>query len=110
MVRQKVAPRAYLQVRVEQLGFAGEMEDDEAAAFVHLIHNDFRPFIQRDDVAGLVKLNRLLVPFAHLSQVVTRLDALYGVGALLAGSSDDWTRERKQTSRCLCRCDGREGE
>jgi len=76
-------------VGVEQLGSAGEMENDEAAALVHLIHNDLRPFIERDDVVGLVKLNRLLVPFAHLSHVVMRLDALYRVGALLARSSYD---------------------
>ena len=86
------------------------MEDDKAAAFVHLNHANFRPFFEGDDVVGLVKLDRLLVPFAHLSHVVIRLDAQYSVGGLLAGGSYGSTRERKQTSRCLRRRNGREGE
>ena len=101
---------SHLEMRVKQLCFAGEMEDDKAVALIHLIHDDFCPFIEGEDVGGLVKLHRLLVPCAHLSHVVIRWDVLYSVEALLAGGSYDWTRQRKQTSRCLCCRNGGEGE
>jgi hypothetical protein len=76
-------------MRVKQLCFAGEMEDDKAVALIHLIHDDFCPFIEGEDVGGLVKPHRLLVPCAHLSHVVIRWD-VYPVPVpvwLLAGIS-----------------------
>jgi hypothetical protein len=103
------APRT-LQVRVKQFCFAREMEDDKAAALIHLFHDDFRPFIEADDVVSLVKLRRLLVLFAHLSHVVMRLDGLYRNGGLFAGGNYSRTREREQTSRCLCRRNGGRSE